>query len=217
MKKEDRLLEGDPADEKDKIKRGESQYPENGLVLKSFSRDLDRKGLDKNDWRTTAWNWDFVWFNESEAKSLMPAKLTKDTEWVMPEKLVRRLYRIYFRDNVRGQTGPYSDSSIETATLKFKIKKMKRKGIEIEIEGIVKIKDGTRGVEGKIIGEAVYDPAKNRFTKFELVMTGERWGETQYNARKDDTERAPIGFAMQMTGDHPVDRIAPSHLGAYGW
>lgn len=217
MKKEERLLDYDPEEKKSEIDRSENRYPENGLVLKSFSRDLERKGLDPSDWRTSAWNWDFVWFNEEETKSLIPGTLSKKSEWEMPEHLVRRLYRIYFRDNVRGQTTPYSDDAIETATLKFKIKRMRRKGITIEMEGEVKIVDGERGVEGKILGEAVYNPGDKAFDKFELVMAGERWGRTQYNAREDDTERAPIGFAMQKTGDHPVDKVAPAHLGAYGW
>ncbi|MHC4839566.1 MAG: hypothetical protein ACYTDT_01215 [Planctomycetota bacterium] len=217
IKKEERLLDYDPADKNDEIKRSESSYPKDGLVLKSFCRDLERKGLDKNDWRTSAWNWDFVWFNKSEMENLIPAKLAKDTEWDMPAKLVRRVYRIYFRDNVRGQTNPFPDGAIETATLKAKVKKLRRKGIEIDLSGAVKIVDGERGVEGKLLGKIVYDPNKKKFTKFELVMAGERWGRTAYNARQDDTERAPVGYAMRMTGDDSIDRVAPSHFSAYGW
>jgi hypothetical protein len=131
IKKEDRLLDYDPKDVVKDINRGENQYPEDGLVLKVYSRDLERKGLNRSDWRTNAWNFDFAWFRKSEVEEMLPRKVDKKTEWEFPEHLTRRLYRIYFRDNVRGQTDPFPESAIETATLKCKVKKLKRRHYDL--------------------------------------------------------------------------------------
>lgn len=217
IKKEDRLLDYDPKSKLGEITRGENQYPADGLVLKVYSRDLERKGLNENDWRTNAWNFDFAWFRKAEVESMLPKKFEKKTEWDFPEDLTRRLYRIYFRDNVRGQTSPFPDESIETATLKCKVTKLRKGIVTYSLEGEVKIVDGRRGVEGKVFGEVEYNTRTKGFDKFELVMGGERWGRTEYNAREDDTERAPIGYAMKIAEDKATEKVAPSQLGAYGW
>ena len=217
IKKKDRLLDYDPEDVTDQITRSENQYPEDGLVLKSYSRDLERKGLDESDWRTHAWNFDFVWFRRAEVEEMLPGRVDKKTEWDFPEHLTRRVYRIYFRDNVRGQTGPFPEESIEKATLKCKVKKLRKGIITYTLEGEVKMVDGERGVEGKILGEVEYNTKKKQFDKFELVMAGERWGRTQYNARQDDTDRAPVGYVMKIAEDKATEKVAPSQLGAYSW
>jgi hypothetical protein len=83
------------------------------------------------------------------------------------------------------------------------------------LEGEVKLVDGQRGVEGRILGEVEYNSKTGTFDKFELVMAGERWGRTRYNAREDDTERAPIGYAMKIAEDKATEEsraVTPGRL-----
>ena len=47
-----------------------------------------------------------------------------------------------------------------------------------------------RGVQTRMTGRALFDTRTNRFTLFELVATGTRWGGTRYNARHDDLHAA---------------------------
>src|SRR5690606_33569347 len=77
IEKKDRLLDYDPKEKLSEITRGENQYPKDGLVLKVYSRDLERKGLDENDWRTHAWNFDFAWFRKAEVEEMLPQRIEK--------------------------------------------------------------------------------------------------------------------------------------------
>jgi len=217
MSKEDRLLDYDPKDKLKEIKRGETQYPKDGLVLKVNSRDMPREGLKDSDWRTHAWNFDFAWFNKDEMLSMLPKQLKKDAEWELPDGLVKRLCRLHLLDNVRGQTNSYPLDAVKKAVINAKVTKIKKGVVTIELTGEVKLEQGQRGLEAKMLGEAAWNSKDKKFDKFELVVVGERWGRTQFNARQDDTERAPIGYCLQIASDHATDKIAPASFWEYGW
>jgi len=217
LKKEDRLLDTDPKETLKQINRGENQYPADGMVLKVNSRDMEREGLRDSDWRTHAWNFDFAWFRKDEVASMLPDKFEKKTEWTLPDALVRRLCRLHLVDNVRGQTQGFNNDAVKAASIQCKVDKIKKGVVYFEMEGEVELDDGRRGLKAKILGEGEYVVKDQKFGKFELVVVGERWGRTQFNAREDDTGRAPIGYCLQIAGDKPVDKVAPASLGEYGW
>src|SRR5439155_1402045 len=51
----------------------------------------------------------------------------------------------------------------------------------------------TRGFDAKLLGRATWDEKAARFTAFELVAAGSRWGATLYNGRADDLRPARRG------------------------
>lgn len=215
--KKERLLDSDPKETLKQINRAETKYPEDGLVLKVNSRDMPRKGLDENDWRTNAWNFDFAWFNEDEVKTLLPKKFEKKHSWELPSNLVKRLARLHFVDNVRGQTPVYPADSVETAEITAVITKLRKGVVTFELTGNVKMAHDGRAMELKLLGECEWNTKKDKFDKFEIVAVGERTGRSQYNARQDDTGTAPIGFCLQIAGDKATDKVAPASFGEYGW
>jgi hypothetical protein len=219
MSKEERLLDYDPEEVLPQINRAENHYPEDGLVLRVNSRDLPRTGLDPTDWRSTAWNFDYAWFTQEEMLSIFPRTVRRGQSWEMPENLVQRMATLHMADNVRGQTNRYPDDGVEEAKLECTLVRMRRGLAHIEMEGTVKLRDEgrNRGFDGTMYGFAVYDTNADRFTEFELVVSGERWGRTRFNAREDDDGRAPIGFVFSLASDHPTERVAPAMFGAYGW
>jgi len=74
-----------------------------------------------------------------------------------------------------------------------------------------------RGSEAKLMGRAEFDVRQERFTKFEAVALGMRWGKTRFNGRHDDPGPSPIGWSFELAGDSPSERIAPGHFwDAYG-
>src|SRR5688572_1543568 len=89
----ERMRSGDPSTETAKLNRPEKRYPEHGLVLRVFSRDLPRE-KQPDDWRAGAWNQDFAWFRKEEARALLPEKLRKGEKASVPESLIRRLARL---------------------------------------------------------------------------------------------------------------------------
>jgi len=204
------------------IERLESKYPENGLVLRSFSRDLPREeGPD--DWRLDAWNQDFVWFTQEEAAALATPGSSRAA-------ILARFARTSLLDNVRGQTEAFEQQDVVESLMQFNQVREENGIRDFEIKGSFRLDrpeepafgkfpaEPARGIDAKMLGFASYDVSLARFIKFEAVAMGTRWGGTRFNGRYDDPGPSPLGWAFVLAGNTPADRIAPAHLwDAYGW
>ncbi|HUR27880.1 MAG TPA: hypothetical protein VM509_06825 [Planctomycetota bacterium] len=231
----ERMRTGDPRKETGKIDRAEKRYPTGGLVLRVFSRDLPRDASKpERDWRTDAWNQDYAWFKPEEARALLPKQLHKGAKAAVPEALVRRLARLNFVDNVRGQTIPYEDADVAKAELFAEVLRVEKGVASVQFRGATRARrEGVWVIEGipdkraaekhaigmelALFGTAEYDTKKDAFVAFDVVALGLRSGATQYNGRYDDQEPAPIGFSLGLAGDTPAEHVAPAFYWEYGW
>lgn len=154
-----------------------------------------------------------------------------------PAPLADRLLRVHRVDNVRGQTYPVKADQVERARLTSTVTGVgsgEQAGqVWLRLEGEVRwVARGTwpkgglggravpseRGLEARLLGTARFDPASGRFTAFEAVAVGSRWGAAQYNGRADDPGPAPIGYLIDLAGEGPEERVAPASLWEYrGW
>jgi hypothetical protein len=208
---------------------GAERFPEDGLVLRVVSRDLPRAS-QAADWRADAWNMDHAWFQRDEARALLPAELVPGARGEAPVALVQRLARLHFVDNVRGQTLAFAAEDVGLARLEVEVVALAEGGCELRLEGETRAAaEGVwpvrgfddaqspgpqrRGVSTRLVGRASFDVARERFSAFELVALGERFGGTQYNGRGDDLEPAGIGFALTLAAAD--ERVAPAHYWRY--
>jgi hypothetical protein len=213
--------------------RPEFHYPADGLVLRQTVRDLPRQNPPP-DWRGTAWNKDYAWFRKEEARSLLPAELRAGSTQDVPRPLLVRLGRFNLMDTVRGQSFQYPANAIQRAELTARVERVVGDRVEVRLNGQMRAEqtgrwpiagyrdmhspsDQKRGYDLDLEGEAVWDRSKEKFTKFELVAAGSRWGATQYNGRSDDLGPAPIGYLFQLASDQPHDKVPPSEFHSYGW
>ncbi|MEO6709263.1 MAG: hypothetical protein ABI054_04170 [Planctomycetota bacterium] len=233
LSESERMQAGDPGADTSKINRPEKRYPADGLVLRVFSRDLPRD-KQPHDWRADAWNQDYAWFRSEEARSLLPAKLAKSEKGRVPDALIRRLAKLNFVDNVRGQTTAYSDEDVVAATLESEVVGVADGIATVKFRGTTHThREGVWAIEGfkdmqapgehelevdlKLFGSAQFDTAKSRFVSFEVLAVGTRSGATQYNGRHDDVDSAPIGFYLTLAGNTPAEHVAPAFYWSYGW
>lgn len=204
-------------------RRFEDRCPADGLVLAEYLRDLDRR--DTGDWRGRAWNQDQAWFTRAEAAAMVPEArvgAVRDVE----RRLVERLARLHLVDSVRGQTPPFGKDAVVEASLRSEVVAVAGREVQLRLRGrthavakgrwVIRNRgepvEHERGVQCEIEGRAAWDG--ERFTAFELVAIGERWGATQYNERGDDVGRTRIGFAFVLASeDHP--RVAPAFFWDY--
>jgi hypothetical protein len=230
----DRLPADDPKDRTSALRRAERFYPEGGLVLHVYSRDLPREEVAPG-WRGKAWNQDYAWFRKEEARQFLPGGEPKPGQkHEVPAPLVRRLARAHLVDNVRGQTRPYDDRHVEKARLTAVVEAVDGDVVTLRLEGETRTaaegvwhvgglrsRQATpqkRGFEANLLGRAAYDMKTERFQTFELVAVGTRWGATQFNVRQDDMDPAPIGVLFTLAGDSPWERVAPAFFSeVYGW
>ncbi len=217
LKREERLLPTDPEKQRGEIKRSERFYPEDGLVLYLTARDMPREAQEakpaREDWRVFAWNQDFAWFTKSEAKQFVPPepKVGKKQDLSLP--LVHRIACAHLVDNVRGQTAPFEENQVKKARLTAEVTAVDGNVVALRLEGETRTEmSGPRkhGLDMRLLGKATYDLTKARFLTFELVALGSRWGGTQLNGRRGDSDAAPIGILFTLAGDSPCERVAPA-------
>ncbi|MDA1195780.1 MAG: hypothetical protein O2894_11420 [Planctomycetota bacterium] len=212
--------------------RMEQRFPDGGLVLRVYARDLPREdqGAGATDWRARAWNLDYAWFRAAEAKACVPTDARVGAEQVWPLELADRVLRVHLVDNVRGQTYPVKAEEVERAQLRSTVTAIEAGVLVLRITGEVRwVAQGAwrvggmeakptaqeRGLDARVLGTARFDPTTGRFTAFDLVAVGTRWGATQYNGRTDDEAPAPIGFVLELAGDSPAERVAPAGFWNY--
>ncbi len=210
-------------------KRFEDRYPQDGLVLAEYMRDLDVVG-DDNDWLTRAANEDQAWFRKEEAASMVPASHDVGAHVELPSRLVDRLVLLHLVDSVRGQAPSFPKEALVEASLRSEVTAVAEGRVHLRLSGKSKtaqkgkwrvedrgdeVEHG-RGIDVQFEGRAVWHVATQRFEAFALLATGMRHGATQYNQRGNDAAPKAIGFAFVLaTATHP--RVAPAFWWEYGW
>lgn len=199
--------------------RAEDAYPEDGLALRVFTRDLPREDPPEG-WRAKAWNIDHLWLSAEEAAALAKGAL--------PERAAQRVAFLHGRDNARGQSRPYPAKSVKDASLTARVIGKDGDLVQLELRGAIHVVEaGTwpindrfdqpalheRSFKGTLFGRATWDGS--RFTAFSLACAGERRGATQYNERADDPGPAGLGMVFELAPKE--DRVAPSWFHRYGW
>jgi hypothetical protein len=194
-------------------------YPADGLVLRAICRDLPREDVPPH--LVGAWNQDFAWFRKAEVRSFLPDDLRVGATQEVPRPLVERLARFQLTDFVRALNYAYFPAeAVEKARLTCQVTSVEGDRVGVQFEGETRCatrEPEDRGFDAKLLGRATYDLKAGRFTTFELVAVGSRWGQGNCNLRHDDAGPAPMGVVLTLAGDTPADRIPPAHVGKYGW
>lgn len=203
--------------------RWEESYPEQGLVLHVISRDLPQQ-CDPSIPCQEKWNQDYLWYSQDEARCWLGSDPQVGQVHSLPAHLVARLARFHFVDNVKGETPKFSPDGVTGSQISTEIVERTGTVVKLKISGSTKgaAPDGwwqsANGVVTRVLGHASFDLAAGRFTAFEIVALGRRWGETRFNGRRRDPDSGPLGYVIRLAAaDAP--RIAPAHIYAYdaGW
>jgi hypothetical protein len=210
----------DPAGASD---RASTHFPADGLVLVESLRDLPRVPPQDGS-LAGSWNKDYAWFRNNEARAFLPETLEKGATREVPDALMKRLSVHHIVDYVHCIGYPYDDEHVERASLASTIESIERNLVKLRLTGASRTsQDGPRGqaghdnldqsnqwrgVEVTILGRATWDIGAGRFTQFDLVAIGQRWGGVSMS-RWMDFDPNPIGFEFRLAGDRPIDRTPP--------
>ena len=142
---------------------------------------------------------------------------------------VERLVRFHLVDNARGQTLPFAPEEIVAAVLVSEVLGRDGPRVALTLEGYTRANaagpwllgenlwkpkvEHPHGMELELVGRAVFDLERGRFTYFELVGLGKRWGRTQLNGRRRGTLAGVMGFHLTLVGDAP--NVAPTFIAVY--
>jgi|TARA_B110000908_G_scaffold171688_1_gene235321 hypothetical protein len=181
--------------------------PKGGTIIKVYSR-----ALEDNQGKLTAMAQqqtgsmaavDHLWLKKEEVAQLH--KLIKDGGGALPAWLAYRLTRNHLVDSTRGEPPHWKRDEIKKVL--FRIDKAGSISGSFQLQ----TKDNGRGFTGTGHGRIQFD-AHGKLKTFELLVTGQHWGEGQYTkgARPGKT---PLGFVFQLSdGKKAQDTIPPQGM-----
>lgn len=197
--------------------RWEDSYPADGLVLTMFTRDLPEEGGPEQPCEAK-WNQDRVWFSKAEARQWLPEDIRPGAKHSLPELLLTRLMRFHLVDTVKGQTSTFSTRELEDSAISVEVVKSAPPLARFEIVGATHAESSRRrrrtsphGVSTRLLGHGTYHVEQERFTEFEIVALGRRWGRTSLNGRRRDAPEGLLGFVFRLSGPEEP-RIAPAFI-----
>lgn len=227
LSKRERLGSGAPASGK-----STSMYPENGLVLKVDLRKFyARQPVGRAAIGVVERNQDFAWYSREEARRFLPTKPEKGAEHDVPRSLVERLARYHFTDTVRAFADPYPAGCVKEARLRASVLDINEGVVNLRFDGKIRSEQddtprfGTQSQRGRLprradrrfqtdlLGYATFELKEQRFSKFELVALGVQQG----GGERSSTDPVPIGVALTLAEDTPMQRVTPFHLKWYSW
>ena len=214
-------------------------YPEDGLVLKLYVRDLPRESPESDATRSTfdlpwftkddLYNIDFVWFTKEEVKSLLLPNPQAGQRYALPLHLGQRLARFHLIDNALGESDLWDATDTKEVAIELIVSSVTDKTVYLLLEGVVRNEappkelfepwSGTkteigRGIDLELFGDIEYNRSRQCFEKFDVLAAGMRWGATSFNHRFEDIGPAPLGFAFELASDAKIDRIPPRWIGS---
>lgn len=203
------------------------QYPEGGLVLKMYVRDLPR---ENPSWQNSRLNIDHVWITKAEVKQFIPDGAQLGDRISVATNIVTRLARSHLVDTVRGQCPAWDPAHIRTGDVHLVVESIQGALVHLRLEGHIRLAappddavnpynrravDQERGIEARLLGYLTYHREKESFEKFRMIAAGPRWGAYVYNGRASDPGPAPIGFAFELVrNDNATDLTPPMALRA---
>jgi len=209
-------------------------FPKGGLVLAEVCRDLPRP--NNPSFKNWHHNFDHVWLTREEVAQFKPVSTdgkgkpktaSKGQKYKIDEAVIKRLAQFHFVDQVNGEASSWDESDVKDAFLNAEVVEVADGRVKVKLSGRAKcIKpptgnrnpfsgariDKERGVDLKVSGYLVYKPEADRFTSFDLVAHGPRWGAAVYNFRQRDLGPEPIGFAFRLLETKPENMTQPKFL-----
>jgi hypothetical protein len=206
--------------------------PANGLILRTFARNLKRDSRgelavitqeDIKD-RTLYPGWVpvytdpahfSVWLTESEWKSLVPANPKKGDTFAVPAPIQKRLLRYHLVNGTFGLPGNWSLEQIRKGQLTLTVEdttplvKMRLLGLAL-LTSDADPEKSQRGYDARLSGILVYDPQKKAVTRFDMLAIGDYWGGDYEGGRFKRPGRTPLGISFELAaGDNAIDRVPP--------
>lgn len=202
--------------------------PADGLVLKVFTRVLDR-GKDGRYARGTSSKAgghqaarDHLWLTKAEWQALIPAAPAEGQTFAMPAAITYRLARFHLLDNTRGEPDFWTKADVRKADLTWKVAKATDAALTLELSGTALLatsanaESAARGYDVALTGTLVYDRKAARVTRFDVLAVGDHWGDGTYT-RGARRGRSPLGVWLELTpAKEAADRVPPQAARDWG-
>ncbi|MEM6671833.1 MAG: hypothetical protein AAF726_03260 [Planctomycetota bacterium] len=223
---DDKARQLDPTAEVAPAHRWEDGYPDGGLALERFSRDIDERSPEGEP--SNRWNRDTVWFSAGEVRAMLPQSTAVGDTFAL-DVLADRLARYVLVDDAHGQTLPYATQELERAELVARVVAIDSAHATVELTGATAaaVTDDEwlygddqwrpkrrfpHSIRTTVAGTATLDLVAGTFVDVDLVALGVRTGRTNFNGRGREGNTSLLGFHLSLA----PDRLPPTFVSLYG-
>jgi hypothetical protein len=179
-------------------------------------------------------NPDFLWLTEAEWRTLVPANPRKGDQFPLPDAILKRMCWHHLLPNSMtgrtgdtwGSVGPRGQHGIRAKEANLTVEEVSADHLRLSLRGFVHLGNAfdpkatppksskecldVLGYEARMRGDLVFDVAKKAFTRFDLVVLGDMYGEAIEKTWFFRPGRNPVGFAFELSsGTSPADRSPP--------
>ena len=194
--------------------------PKDGLVLRTYTRILDRKdgSFCKANCDHPGHDFaarDHIWLTADEVRKLVPADPKKGDTVALPPAVAVRLARFHFVDNTRGEPPHWKKEEIRSLKMPLQVEEVSEARIRLRLDGNALLatdadaKKADRGFDVRLLGWIEYDRTRKAIVRFDAVALGDSWGEGSLT-RGARPGRTPLGVAIELAkGDEEADKVPP--------
>src|SRR5262245_25452640 len=194
--------------------------PKGGLVIRTWTRILDRKDGTYCKGTCTATGHDFasrdhVWLTPVEVKAIASIEPKKGESAALPDAVAVRLARFHLVDNTRGEPPHWEKNQVRSLKMTLTVADVSDERLKLRLDGAAllatgaDVKNAGRGFDVRLLGWVEVDRGKKAVTRFDAVAVGDHWGEGHFT-RGARPGKAPLGIAFELAkGDDPGDRVPP--------
>jgi hypothetical protein len=197
--------------------------PANGLILRSYVRGL--KADDKGRLHPPAVikemynipsepNRNFVWLQESEWKSLIPARLTRGHTVAVPDAVRDRICHWHIAGGYHGLPGYYTADHFKSKQMTLRVAAVTEQELTLRLVGSAAMKSGATY---RFHGLLKYDRQKKRITRLDAIALCDEGRDLKATPQNVAPFRH-YGIAFELSGERTDDLLPPfyarEHVGS---
>ena len=190
--------------------------PANTLILRSYIRGLKSEAgkligpkIIPQMYNIPAEpNRDFVWLQEAEWKSLMPADVAKGRTFLVPEAVRDRICYWHIAGGYHCLPGYYSKEHFQSKEMNLTVESATKENVTLRLTGSAVVKKGT---SYRFHGVLKYSVRTNSFSRFDVIALADEGRELEPIPQNVAPFRH-YGIAFELAGDRTDDLLPPFYL-----
>lgn len=190
--------------------------PLNTLILRSYVRGLKPeegrligpKTIPQMYHIPAEPNRDFVWLQEAEWKSLMPADVAKGGAFPVPDAMRDRICYWHIAGGYHCLPGYYTRDHFQSRDMTLTVENATEESVSLRLSGSAVLK---KGPTYRFHGVLKYSPRTKMFSRFDVIALADEGRELEPIPQNVAPFRH-YGIAFELAGDRTDDLLPPFYL-----